>query len=252
MEYNHSKVTNEDHYLLTLVAIAKELDNMSMTQAKVFLGAGVPLTWVGEQKEAFRQYLTREHSVTFTWEHVRYDVEIVGASLFPQGVAAIMDEMSSYHGTHVMCDIGNGTMNIMFSHNGQPSLKDCYTDMFGVYQCVIRCREALTKKFGDALPDAIIEEVLRCGRADIGEEYTKAIADAARTYVRDIRKHLREHHYDEATMHLDVLGGGACLFQNFGEYNKERVSIITDICATARGYEKLAYSLLESGRVVVA
>ena len=77
--------------------------------------------------------------------------------------------------------------------------------MFGVYQCVIRCREALTKKFGDALPDAIIEEVLRCGRADIGEEYIKVITDAARTYVRDIRKHLREHHYDEATMHLDVL-----------------------------------------------
>ena len=70
--------------------------------------------------------------------------------------------------------------------------------------------------------------------------------------MKEIQRHLREYHYHEATMHLDVLGGGACLFENFGEYDKSRVHIIKSICEAARGYERLASSLLESGRVVVA
>ena len=70
--------------------------------------------------------------------------------------------------------------------------------------------------------------------------------------MKEVQRHLREYHYNEATMHLDVLGGGACLFENFGEYDKSRVHIIKSICEAARGYERLASSLLESGRVVVA
>ena len=252
MEYNHSKVTNENYYILTLAAVAMEMDDAGQHVGKVFLGAGVPLSWLGNQKEEFRQYLTHEHKVHFTWNHESYDIEIVGAALFPQGVAAIMNEMSDYHGTHVMCDIGNGTMNIMFSHNGQPSLKECYTDMFGVHQCMIKCREALTQKFGDSLPDSVIDEVLRNKSADIGQEYIDVVTTVAEAYVKEIQRHLREYHYHEATMHLDVLGGGACLFENFGEYDKSRVHIIKSICETARGYERLAASLLESGRVVIA
>jgi len=78
------------------------------------------------------------------------------------------------------------------------------------------------------------------------------IGNEARTYVGEIQRHLREYHYNEETMHLDVLGGGACLFKNFGEHDASRVTIITGICETARGYERLAYSLLESGRVMVS
>ena len=41
-------------------------------------------------------------------------------------------------------------------------------------------------------------------------------------------------------MRLYVLGGGSCLIRNFGVYDKTRVTINDDICATAKGYEYLA------------
>ena len=36
-----------------------------------------------------------------------------------------------------------------------------------------------------------------------------------------------------------------CLIRNFGTYDKSRVTIIDDICATAKGYESLAYMSLK-------
>ena len=41
-------------------------------------------------------------------------------------------------------------------------------------------------------------------------------------------------------MRLYVVGGGSCILKNFGSYDKDRVIINDDICATAKGYELLA------------
>ena len=41
-----------------------------------------------------------------------------------------------------------------------------------------------------------------------------------------------------------IVGGGGCLVRHFGEYDETRVTIIDDLCATAKGYETLASSSL--------
>jgi plasmid segregation protein ParM len=46
-------------------------------------------------------------------------------------------------------------------------------------------------------------------------------------------------------MRLYVLGGGGCLIKNFAQYDRERVTINEDICATAKGYEVLAEAKLK-------
>ena len=50
---------------------------------------------------------------------------------------------------------------------------------------------------------------------------------------------LREREYNSELMRLYVVGGGGCMIQNFGEYDKSRVTIVRDICATAKGYEAM-------------
>ena len=40
------------------------------------------------------------------------------------------------------------------------------------------------------------------------------------------------------------MGGGACLVKNFGQLSGERVTIIDDIQATAKGYHRLAAKAL--------
>ena len=41
-------------------------------------------------------------------------------------------------------------------------------------------------------------------------------------------------------MKLYIVGGGGCLIRNFGVYDRTRVIINDDICATVKGYEKWA------------
>ena len=54
-ESTADKFTDEDYYVLTLAAIARELRRERITDAAVFIAAGLPLTWVSEQKAEFKK-----------------------------------------------------------------------------------------------------------------------------------------------------------------------------------------------------
>ena len=140
----------------------------------------------------------------------------------------------------MFCDIGNGTMNIMTISNGKPNPQKCFTEKYSTHQCMLAVREQLMRKFGTAIDDQVIEEVLRNGTADIGEKYLTVIQESARQYVAGIMRRLREHEYNPELMKLYIVGGGGCLIRHFGTYDPNRVTINDDICATAKGYEFLA------------
>ena len=55
-EFAPDKIKDEDYYVLTLAAIAKELKAENLTEAHIVLAAGLPLTWTSGQKADFRAY----------------------------------------------------------------------------------------------------------------------------------------------------------------------------------------------------
>lgn len=239
-EFVAEKMNDPDYYILTLAAIGRELNYQNLREARVHLAVGLPLTWVSQQKDAFKDYLLQNDTVEFRFRGTDYHVEFVGADVFPQGFSAVADRLREFRGVNMLCDIGNGTMNVMFINNGQPISAQCFTEKFGTQQCMLAVREQLLRQFGAAVDEAVIEEVLRHGTADIGEKYLDAISVAATEYVDGIMRRLREHEYNPELMKLYVVGGGSCLIKNFGTYDPERVIINEDICATAKGYELLA------------
>ena len=139
----------------------------------------------------------------------------------------------------MLVDIGNGTMNIMYINNSRPLEKKCFTEKYGTHQCVLAVRESLLKELGTVVDDLVIEQVICTGTADIGEKYLTVIRKAAGDYTKEIFHKLREREYNPELMRLYVVGGGGCMIQNFGEYDKSRVTIVRDICATAKGYEAM-------------
>ena len=102
------------------------------------------------------------------------------------------------------------------------------------------------RKFGSVPDDTVIESVLRYGTADIAEKYLTVIKDVANDYVAGSFRKLREHEYNPDYMKLYVIGGGGCLIRNFGKFEKNRVKINDDICATAKGYEFMVKHMLRS------
>ena len=114
----------------------------------------------------------------------------------------------------------------------------------GVNQCVIAAKNEVLNTCGTILDESIVEQMIRTGKADISEKYYDCIAGAIRNYCTDIFEVLRKYEYNSELMRLYVTGGGAALIKNFGSFDEDRVVFIEDICATAKGYEKLAYNAL--------
>ena len=109
-EFIPDKMTDQDYYILTLAAIARELELAHLTIADIHLAVGLPLTWVSEQKDRFRKYLIQRKDVKFSFDGTAYSIRIVGCDVFPQGFAAVADKLAEFKGTTMLCDIGNGTI----------------------------------------------------------------------------------------------------------------------------------------------
>ena len=245
-EFAPDKIKDEDYYVLTLVAIAKELKAENLTEAHIVIAAGLPLTWTSGQKADFKAYLIKNAEVAFTYKKADYHLYIDDVRIYPQGYAAIASFATTLKGVNLIADIGNGTMNTLYMINGKPQQGKMFTEKFGTYQCTLAIREAFMQKTQREINDAIIDEVMITGTANIAPADLKIIKGVAAEYVRDIFRRLREHGYDENTMTLYVTGGGGCLIKNFSKVNADRVKFVEDICAAAKGYEYLAEAQMKA------
>ena len=75
-EFIPDKMTDQDYYILTLAAIARELELAHLTSADVHLAVGLPLTWVSEQKDRFRKYLIQRKDVKFSFDGTAYSIRM--------------------------------------------------------------------------------------------------------------------------------------------------------------------------------
>ena len=77
LEVLDSKVENENFYLLTLVAIAKELEIRGKSEADVVLAVGLPLTRFSAERKPFIDYLSKNGDVVFGFEQKLYRIHIL-------------------------------------------------------------------------------------------------------------------------------------------------------------------------------
>ena len=248
-EYAAEKIMDQDYYVLTLAAIAREPAREDITEASVYIAAGLPLSWVAKQKQAFKEYLLQNCEVTFTYRNKEYHLHIVGAEVFPQGFAAIAPNLQEFAGSHMICDIGNGTMNILRILNRKPDPKQNFTEKYGVHQCILALREALLREHNAQPDEALLHSFLQNGTAGLEESLEQTMTKVAKGYATKVFRKLREHGYDPRLMKLYVVGGGGCLLKNFCPIDENRVTVNNDICATAKGYEYMAAVQIRKGGI---
>ena len=107
-EFSSEKASDNDNYILTLAAIARELDVRGLTSARVHIAAGLPLTRVTERKDAFRAYLLQNPTADFTFRGTTYH----GADMFPQGFDAVAERLKDFNG------IFRANVNVRYRHAG--------------------------------------------------------------------------------------------------------------------------------------
>lgn len=246
------KTQTEDYYLLTLAAIAKELEHRGAEHtASVHLAAGLPLTSFGRDKKSFRSYLYRDGSaIPFRYEGQDYTVTIQEVSLFPQGYAAVLTQTELLDEPSVIvADIGGWTVDLMRLDNRIPNAASCRSLELGMIRCIDEISEQVRRVLGLSLTTAQIECVLRGDASSLPDEAKGIIHAQADLYVQNLLSTITECGLDTRAMPTIFIGGGAALM-------KRRVSatnglcrpvILDDVSLNAKGYERLVRQMSGSG-----
>ena len=100
-EFIPDKAMDEEYYLLTLIAIARELNVFSIREADVHLAAGLPLTWSRNQREAFRSYLLQNPEVHYLFNGKEYHLRFVESPRVPSSTAHTIPQ--SHLADHLIC-----------------------------------------------------------------------------------------------------------------------------------------------------
>ena len=240
------KTVTEDYYLLTLAAIAKELEHRQAgPTAAVHLAAGLPLTSFGRDKKKFREYLLRDGKpVSFHYEWAAYTVTIEAVSLFPQGYAAVLTQTELLDEPSVIvADIGGWTVDLMRLDGRIPNA--CRSLELGMIRCLDEIAEQIRRSLGLSMTAAQIESVL-CGEANSVDNNAKAIIHReAGAYTRRLLSAIAESGLDVWAMPTIFLGGGAALMKRHVSATDGLCQplILDDVCLNAKGYERLVGQL---------
>ena len=246
------KTRTEDYYLLTLAAIAKELEYRHAERTcSVILAAGLPLTSFGRNKKKFRKYLLRDsQTAAFRYEGRDYAVAIRDVELFPQGYSAILTQSGLLDEPSViLADIGGWTVDLMRLDGRIPSAATCRSLELGMIRCLDEIAEQVRRALGITLTTAQIESVLRGDASRIGDQAKAIIHAQAEQYVRDLLAAIMESGLDVGAMPTVFLGGGAALLKRYVPPAGALFQpvILDDICLNAKGYERLAAQMKAHG-----
>lgn len=241
LTYQGEKTGDQSFYILTLAAVAAELNYRGYApNANIILAVGLPLAWTAAQRKDFRMYLKQDAEPEFTYKGIHYRLHIEKVKIFAQGLAECC-LIDSLEGDHMIVDIGNGTMNIVRFVDGAPIEKSLSTEKYGVSVCIQNIRQELSRRMGRDIEERIVEKLVREGCAGQTDEIAVVTNALAREYAMEIVKRLDSLGYVGQYMTLHIFGGGGCILKHYSDLpGKSGVVFNDDICANAKSYVRWA------------
>ena len=240
-----NKTENDNYYLLTLAAIAREIKQRGEnTECSVTLAAGLPLAGFGREKKFFREYLLRSSQpVCFKFEGVPYKITIEDVKLFPQGYSAIAihPELIQNEPSVLLMDIGGWTVDLMRLDNGVPNASTCRSLELGMIRCIDETKEQVRRDVGLSVTDAQVERVLAGKPCSMDEKARSIIRRQGRLYTERLLSAVMESGFDLNAIPVVMLGGGASVVK--GNVSPQdglcRVFALTDDRVNAEGFERI-------------
>ena len=240
-----NKTENDNYYLLTLAAIAREIKQRGEnTECSITLAAGLPLAGFGREKKSFREYLLRSSQlVCFKFEGVSYKITIEDVKLFPQGYSAIEihPELIQNEPSVLLMDIGGWTVDLMRLDNGVPDASTCRSLELGMIRCIDETKEQVRRDVGLSVTDAQVERVLAGKPCSMDERARSIIRKQGRLYTERLLSAVMESGFDLKAVPVVMLGGGASVVK--GNVSPQdglcRVFALTDDRVNAEGFERI-------------
>lgn len=243
-----NKVSNDNFYMLTLIAIAKELKCRGLDGARINIAIGLPQRWFEAQKNSFKKYIMKHSEVHFIYEGIKYYIYFENCKVFTQGYAAFLtlEKLEEYlERTVVVCDIGGGTVDIIPVNKGEIDHANSKIDQRGAIWLVNSIQEAAETQLYESIPEDFIINCMinKNAKENLQNKYEKLVQSKLIDYCKMIFNRLKEFRINVDITPIIFVGGGASIIKNFGSYNLTTTEFVTDIKANVKGYEMI-YDLL--------
>lgn len=235
-----NKISNEDYYLLTLASIAKEMKARGLHEAKVVLSTGLPVTRYGSEKKEFLNYLSKNTDIRFQFEKEDYKIKLEKVAVFPQGYAAIVDQIAEFGKKVVVVDIGSWTIDIIPIIDKKPDEANANTIAEGLIPCMRQINKQCMRLYNEKIDEEIIKNYIITQKADLDDKFIELMDNNLKAFAVNLFNSLREEGYSLSTTQFYFVCGGAVVMKNFGGFTQKNIKYNLDVKANAKGYERLA------------
>ena len=193
-----TKVEDGDYFLLTLAAIAREMDYHGLSDTEVCIAAGLPFTRFGQEKTEFKEYL-HSGDREFQYNGKEYHIKCSDVFLYPQCYAAVADRLGKLPAEllEAMFKYGNASLASLVNHAMPlipirktiltPYQRKCYARMY-------RLRLAEKKRF--TYKSAYLYEQIR-KMHELQEEYLLVVKYDVKSFVDLVHLKFRLQQVDE-------------------------------------------------------
>lgn len=247
------KTEDDRYYILTLIAIAKELDTMKKEAVlapneliEIELLVGLPPAHYGKYRKKFQQYFQRDGKVVgFKYGGTSYQILIHEVKVYVQAYAAYCVLAARRHLTELpkvlVIDIGGFTVDYMILRYGRLEKEHVDSLESGVICLYGRIRAAIRQKYSIALDEEDIDNIILGKNTGYMQELKERVREVTIGYVTELLGTFCELGIDFRTTQTVFMGGGAILVSEIIKVVWERFKgeyfIINDPKANAKGYK---------------
>ena len=244
--YQREKFKDDRFYVLTLFAVAYELEDRSCREGgtiPITLLCGLPPAHYGAQYERFEEYFKRGGAAEFEFRGKQYRIYITEAVSYPQAFAAAMPVYGTISSLSkvMVIDIGGFTADYLMIKNGQADLSVCDSLENGVIILYNQISARVNSGFDLLLDESDIDAILKGEPNQFSGDVKRIVNETAHVFIADLFGKLRERAIDLRSGKTVFVGGGSILLRKLIEDSGKVASpiFIDKISANAKGYELL-------------
>ena len=162
---------------------------------------------------------------------------------FPQDYAAMMTVIDKLQDIpkSIGIDIGGFTTDYLLMRKGMPDMESCDSLERGVITMYNQVISGVNSEYDILLEECDVDSILKGNTEFYEPAVVKMTEGIAQDFVTDLLSSIRERGIDTRSTYTVFIGGGAALLKKLIEKSERlgKYMFIEDICANAKGYDKL-------------
>lgn len=243
--YLRDKTEDVDTFILTLFAIAQELEfrELDTVGVDIKLGVGLPPGHYDGQKDKFKDYFYRNgRNINFTYNGKYHEIRLDDVLVLPQALAAavLLPINKDYSQTYVV-DIGGYTVDVVALVGGKPDYDRRETLNKGIITMTNSIAKKISSSVGYDVEEAILLSFLRGEPTLLKDDVKNMILDEYEVHAKGLIDDLAERGIDLSLSPSLFVGGGSLILEDSIK-KSDKVALAKfsdDITINARGYETL-------------